>query len=307
MQITVAICTYNRCSLLAQTLGQMTNLVIPSGIEWELLVVNNNSTDSTEEVIKSFSTSLPIRHVFEPRPGKSNALNAASRSARGQYILWTDDDVLVDRGWMAAYWEALERRPDAGFFGGPIEPLFEGSPPKWLKRCLPQIEEAYAIRDLGERPFLFSKKIQPYGVNWAVRRKEQLLYPYDPSLGPQPGSFIRGEEEAVITAMLDAGIEGWWVPGARVKHFTPRARQTVRYLRNYYSGSGEYDSRELSQEGLAMLFGVPRFLWRQAIIGEIKYGFRRCISDPRVWIEDLKLSARAFGSIRAHKVRRSWQ
>ncbi len=305
MNVTVAICTYNRCSMLYDTLGQMANLVIPGGIEWELLVVNNNCTDSTEEVVKSFSSNLPVRQIPEPNPGLSNARNAAVRSARGEYILWTDDDVLVDPRWMSSYWEAFELHPDTWFFGGPIEPLFEGSPPKWLERCLPQIQEAYAIRDLGQNPFLFSKEIQPYGANFVVRRKEQLLYPYDPALGPQPGKFIRNDETAVITAMLDAGIKGWWVPGARVKHVTASARQTIRYLRNYYSGSGEYDARVLPQEDLVMLFGVPRFLWRQAIAGELRYRFKRHLSDPKDWIEDLKSSARAFGNIRAHRMRKS--
>lgn len=305
MNLTVAICTRNRCTLLSQTLGQMTNLIIPDGIEWELLVVDNNSADSTEEVVKSFSTSLPIKYLFEPKPGKSNALNAACRSAGGKYILWTDDDAFVDPAWMACYWEAFERHPDAGFFGGPIEPLFEGSPPDWVKSCLGQIADIYAIREFGGQPFLFSKKAQPYGANFAVRRKEQLLHPYDSSFGPQPGSFIRGEETAVINAMLDAGIEGWWVPGARVKHYTPRARQTISYLRSFYFGDGERCGMGPVEDGIAMLFGAPRFLWKQAITAELKYRFHRYLSGPSVWIEDLKLSAFAFGAIRTWRLRRS--
>jgi glucosyl-dolichyl phosphate glucuronosyltransferase len=304
MNLTVTICTYNRCSLLSQTLGQMTNLIIPDGVEWELLVVNNNSTDSTEEVVRSFATNLPIRCVFEPKPGKSNALNTATATARGDYILWTDDDVLVDRGWIAAYWEAFQRHPDAGFFGGPIEPLFEGSPPKWLERSLLQITDAFAIRDFGEQPFLISKEYHPYGANFVVRKKEQLLYPYDPRLGRQPGTFIGGEETAVVNAMLDGGIEGWWVPGARVKHYTPRTRQTIRYLRGFYFGDGERFGLEPVEDGIAMLFRAPRFLWRQAITAESKYRFHRYLSDPSVWIEDLKLSAFAFGAIKTWRDRR---
>jgi len=146
MIVTIAICTWNRCSLLGQTLGQMTNLVIPDGIEWELLVVDNNSTDSTEEVVKSFATNLSNRYVFDPKSGKSNALNTASRRAIGEYILWTNDDALVDSGWMTGYCQALECHPGAGFFGGLVEPLSEGSPPKWLKLCPPQIEATHAIR-----------------------------------------------------------------------------------------------------------------------------------------------------------------
>jgi glycosyltransferase involved in cell wall biosynthesis len=283
----------------------MRNLIISDGIEWELLVVNNNSTDSTEEVIRSFSTNLPIKYVFESKPGLSHARNMALRSAAGEYILWTDDDVLVEPGWAAGYLEAFQRHPDAGFFGGPIEPWFEGSPPKWLERSLPQITHAYAIRDFAEKPFPFSKKILPYGANFAVRRKEQLLYPYNPSLGRQPGRFIGNEETAVITAMLDAGIEGWCVPNARVSHYIPRTRQTLRYLRRYYYGYGELVGLDLPMERVAMLLGAPRYLWRQAISAEFNYRLKRFLSAPTVWIEDLKLSAIAFGQIESCRSRRS--
>lgn len=92
----VAICTWNRAALLRQTLENMTKLLIPPGVEWELLVVNNNCSDATDEVIDSFSARLPIRRVFEAKPGLSNARNAAVRQARGEYVLWTDDDICVE-------------------------------------------------------------------------------------------------------------------------------------------------------------------------------------------------------------------
>src|SRR4051794_35896246 len=103
MNVTVAICTWNRAGLLDQTLSEMGRLRIPSGLEWELIVVNNNCTDPTDEVIARHTGRLPIRRVSEPRPGQSNARNAAVRVARGDYIVWTDDDVLVDPLWLAAY------------------------------------------------------------------------------------------------------------------------------------------------------------------------------------------------------------
>jgi glycosyltransferase involved in cell wall biosynthesis len=293
--------------LLKKTLDQMKKLVIPEGVEWELLVVNNNSTDSTEKLIKSFCGSLPIRYFFEPRRGKSNALNTALRNAGGEYILWTDDDVLVDPGWISGYCEAFERHAEAGFFGGPIEPWFEGMKPQWLAAIMAQVSTAYALRDLGDRPFTFTREVSPFGANFAVRKKEQLLFPYDPSLGPRPDRPLRGEETAVIFSMLDAGIEGWWVPGARVRHHIPQARQTTRYLRSYYFGYGE----ELAARGLCgfkdyvELFRAPRFLWRRAMVAELRFRLRRYLSDPTVWIEDLKLSALTCGQISGCMARRS--
>jgi hypothetical protein len=205
---------------------------------------------------------------------------------------------------MSSYLEAFERQAGAGFFGGPIEPFFEGSPPEWLKRCLPQIAVAYAAKDLDGHPLVVSKEHMPNGANFAVRRKDQLLYPYNPCLGRQPGSSMGGEEVAVLTAMLDAGIEGWWVPKARVRHYTPKNRQTTRYLRSYYYGEGQRHTLYTSQDGIPLLFRAPRFLWRQVIASELKYRFRRYLFDSTVWVEDLKSSAWASGGLRAWRSRR---
>jgi hypothetical protein len=98
--------------------------------------------------------------------------------------------------------------------------------------------------------------------------------------------------------MLEAGIEGWWVPAARVRHYIPRTRQTTRYLRSYYFGFGEeLTARGLLDKNLSTVFGVPRFAWRQAVTAELRYRLRRFLSDPAVWIDDLKMSALARGVI----------
>ena len=113
MRITVAICTRNRSSQLQHTLTQMRKLAIPPDVQWELLVVNNSSTDATDSVLTAFAHCLPLRRLFEPTPGKSHALNLAVREASGDYILWTDDDVLVDPDWINGYHEAFLRWPEA--------------------------------------------------------------------------------------------------------------------------------------------------------------------------------------------------
>ena len=118
-----------------------------SRYQWELLVVNNNCTDGTDEVIRTFQDRLPVRRVFEPRPGLSHARNRAIAEATGDYILWTDDDVTVCRDWLVVYTDAFRRWPDAAVFGGPIQPWFDGTPPAWLRQVYPTIAGVYAARD----------------------------------------------------------------------------------------------------------------------------------------------------------------
>src|SRR5690349_14130582 len=102
MMITVAICSLNRAESLRRTLTSLTAMRIPADLAWETLVVNNEGTDHTDQVIDSFVGRLPIRRAMEPRRGLSNARNRAIDEARGDYIIWTDDDVVVDPSWLAA-------------------------------------------------------------------------------------------------------------------------------------------------------------------------------------------------------------
>ena len=105
--VSVVICTWNRCRLLRLTLEQMTHLEIPSGVDWELIVVNNNCSDATELVLDEFQNRLPLVRLQESRPGKSYAANLAVGVAKGEYIIWTDDDVLVEPDWIKSYLEAF--------------------------------------------------------------------------------------------------------------------------------------------------------------------------------------------------------
>jgi glycosyltransferase involved in cell wall biosynthesis len=297
MNITVAICTWNRAELLRSTLEHFRGLDVPQGLEWELLVVNNRCTDHTDDVIEEFTASLPIRRIFEPQPGKSHALNAAVEAAGGGYILWTDDDVVVDKDWIRAYADAFVRWPEAAVFCGPIEPHFPTQPDDWLVQILDDVGSAYALFDLGSEPEPLTWRTVPYGANYAVRTREQRMYRFDPELGPRPDSALRGEEVVLLRRMFEGGISGWWVPAARVKHVIPAERQTMAYLRRYFRGYGELLARTRRETDSAMLLGRPRWLWRCAVEEELRYRFWRLRGKPDRWIGHLKRASTAWGQL----------
>lgn len=297
MRATIGICTWNRASLLNQTLARMLTLRIPSGLDWEVLVVNNNSTDHTESVLASYENSLPLRRLFEGTPGKSHALNLAIHEAQGDLILWTDDDVLVDRDWLAAYVAAAERWPEAAFFGGPIEPWFDGEPPAWLRQVYPKVKIAFAMRDLGKDPCSLDERRLPFGANMAIRTAVQRRYLYDFNLGPRPNSQLRGEEIAVLEEMKHDGFEGRWVPAARVQHFIPKHRQTIKYLRSYYRGYGQSRALKTNQEPGARLFGRPRWVWRKAVENDMLFYLKKLCCKPEFWIDNLIEANAAWGMI----------
>jgi len=261
--------------------------------------VNNNSTDDTELVAKEFVGRLPVRLLHEPSPGKSNALNRAVREAEGDYILFTDDDVLVDEQWIAAYVRAFERWPEAAIFGGPIRPWFDGTPPEWLPRTFHLIEYAFAALDLGPEPRRFGGHDVPFGANMAMRSAEQRRNLYDPALGPRPGSGLRGEEITLIKRMLADGAEGWWVPDAEVRHFIPAHRQNLAYVREWYRGWGEYLAQMPSEPGLGRLLGRPLWLWREVVETQLRFRYRKVVGRPEEWMEDLKAASTAWGRFHA--------
>jgi glucosyl-dolichyl phosphate glucuronosyltransferase len=300
MRITVVICTWNRAELLDQTLGAMHGLEVPAGVDWELLVVNNNCTDQTDAVIARHTDHLPLRRLFEPTPGKSHACNLAIAEATGELILWTDDDVLVDPSWLAAYAAAARRYPDAGFFGGKIAPWFEGSPPRWLREHWGMVANAFAVRDLGDEPFRFDARVVPYGANFSVRTAVQRAYPFDTDLGPRPGSALRMEEIVLIRQMIADGVVGWWVPAARVRHFIPTSRQSTRYLLDYGRGYGEYLTIATGPVEGVHWFGKPRWMWRQLVTTGARYHLRRLWASPRTWLRDLMIYAEQRGKLAAY-------
>jgi glycosyltransferase involved in cell wall biosynthesis len=301
MKLTVAICTWNRAQLLDQTLRRMHDLIIPPGVEWELLVVNNNCTDHTDDVVASHVERLPLRHVVECKQGQSHSRNCAVAAATGEYLVWTDDDVLVDDSWLAEYVAAFRRSPQAAIFGGPVYPWFECTPPRWLKSVWERVAHAYAIRDFGEDQVALSPSVLPFGANYAVRIDEQRRFPYDPELGRKKHGALRGEEVTVILQMLAAGVIGRWVPSAHLLHYIPRDRQTARYLREFYHGQGQFQAMTSTKDMSPKLWGAPRWLWRQALQAEISYRVQRVACNPAVWIESLITSSTLWGQVRGSR------
>lgn len=301
MLVTVALCSWNRSALLRKTLEHFTLLEPANEFEWELLVVDNNSTDETPDVLAEYVTRLPLRCLREPLPGKSNAANLAVREARGEYILWTDDDVLVAPDWVRQYVAAFQRYPDADVFGGRIDPWFEGTPPRWLAQGFRAIAGVYAAMDLDYSEGPAPDNFFPFGANMAIKRAAHLRHPFDNRIGPRPGSSIRGEEWMLVRELRRAGAEVVWVPEARVEHFIPRARQNEAYVRDWFYGNGELLARLDATRGAGLWFGRPLWLWREWL----EYGFRakfgRFTSPPEQWLKNVAVSATAWGRLRNYQ------
>jgi len=293
MFITVGICTFNRAESLRRTLDSLVAMRVPSDLAWEIVIVNNNSTDHTDDVISEYIGRLPVRREFEPRPGKSNAQNRSIDVAKGDYLVYTDDDVVVDVGWLTAYAEAFRRWPEAALFGGRITPKYEPPVEKWVMESEAVLKGPYAVRDFGDHVLALSADDEghfPFGANLAIRAREQRAFRYDPELGPIPNKIRNHDEIDVIHRLLGSGATGYWLPDARVEHCIGRDRQTLRYIAAYYEGYGEtwaFRNAAATAAG-PFWFGIPRGIWPRLLVWWVLYHLCRFVFPVPVWVTYLE-------------------
>jgi glycosyltransferase involved in cell wall biosynthesis len=267
MKITVILCTYNRCQSLKKALESVAISILPTSIEWDVLVVDNNSNDLTRPEVEKFCHRYPgrFRYLFEKQPGKSFALNAGIREARGDVLAFMDDDVTVDPLWLQNLTAPIEDSQWAGA-GGRIRPERDFSPPGWM---LLQGDHSLgpalaAVFDLGGEPGELSRP--PYGTNMAFRKSMFEKYGgFRTDMGPRPGSEIRGEDIEFGRRLLVAGERLCYAPSAVVYHAVPEDRLRKEFFLAYWFAYGRTQVRERgSRPGK---WGIPRYYFSTAMLG----------------------------------------
>jgi glycosyltransferase involved in cell wall biosynthesis len=236
--VDIAICTWNRSALLAQTLESLVKLRIPSGIQWRVLVVDNRSTDDTQDTLEAYAEVLPLVILSEPEQGHTHARNRAVKASTAELILWTDDDVIVEPCWLETYLSAAIRDSDIDFWGGKIEPFFPGGRAKWISENWTQLAGCFATRDLGEQAIELTAESLPYGANFAVRGDVQRKNLFNPDLGRRGGEVVGEDELEFLRRLLAKGHRGRWVPQSRLEHVIPAERASTEYVFNYFVGQG---------------------------------------------------------------------
>jgi len=294
--VTIALCTYDRAELLRQSLESYRALRIPPGVELEILVVDNNCSDGTAGLLRE-PRGLPIRALFEPRQGKAHAAALANAEARGEWTIWTDDDVLLDPGIVEAYLAAVERHPDASLLGGPVRPWFESAPPDWLRDGLPEAQLPFALLDLGpmERPLRGAERFN--GPNFAVRTAVARRYRRHPKLGPRPTDRLVGEESAWIGDMLRDGHRAYWIPSAVVRHFVPERNMNLRYIAHRYRLHGK-SLMAGRASAVARASGAVRSALALALEAYPRYLAARALGlPPRRWLRAYRRAQTHLGKL----------
>jgi glycosyltransferase involved in cell wall biosynthesis len=274
MNVTVILCTYNRCQSLAAALESVAVSQLPDSVSWEVLVVDNNSKDETRKVVESIRQRYPkrFRYSFEPQQGKSYALNTGIREARGKILAFMDDDVVVDAKWLQNLTAVLLNADFAGA-GGLVLPERNFAPPAWLSLKGRYALAPLAIFDLGSQPGELTEA--PFGTNMAFRKEVfEKIGGFRTDLGPRPGSEARGEDTDFGDRALAAGQRLWYEPSAIVYHSLPAHRLKKEYFLAWWHDKAQTDLRTvgLSPETGLQIGGVP-----------VRY-FRRLTNWTLQWI-----------------------
>jgi glycosyltransferase involved in cell wall biosynthesis len=276
VQATVLIPTYNRATLLDETLTWLAATRVPADFRWEVVVIDNNSADDTRAVVERHALTFPVPlcYLFETQQGRSNALNAGIAAARGTVLAFTDDDVRVAEGWLAAAAGPLLEDFEVAYTGGPVRPIWEVPPPAWLDLTRGDLWGTIAIQDHGEAAVGYEDAGKvPLGANMAVRRDVfAVVGGFRADLGRSGSRVVMGQEvpEWLIRARR-SGFRGRYVPAMEVQHHIPAARLTRRYFRRWWFGKGISRAaleqmQPVTDSGIDLrrtphMLGVPRFMY----------------------------------------------
>jgi glycosyltransferase involved in cell wall biosynthesis len=228
LDLSIAIATRNRAKALHMTLHSLAR-VDDAGVDWELVIVDNGSTDGTPEVASAFAPLLPSKYVYEPRLGKSNALNRVAGELAGRLVCFADDDILYPPHWMKSMLAAAEEYPGFGVFGGPVSPFWTRSS-RQAHLQHPFCLEAHAIRNLGSRAIEYPNGVWPVGANTMYRRELLDAEPFNPHLGPVGNTRLIGNDTALAKQLVDRGVRLLYVPGADVRHIIQPEQMVPTFL-----------------------------------------------------------------------------
>lgn len=264
LDASVIVCTYNRAASLVRTLRSLQAQALSPGIDWEVIVVDNNSTDGTRSVVESFRATFPqLRYSREARQGLAFARNHGIAIARGAVLLFTDDDVAPEAEWLSRVVDGMHAHCcDA--CGGFIAPVWESPPPAWLTERFhgflaikAERSDTYEIRPGDPLPF---------GANMAFRREVFDHFGlFDVARGRRGKILASGEDGEFFERILGRGAKVMFFGDARVHHNVESFRLTKNYFRRWRYQTSRNLAESRGFQGRRRLFGVPLYMYPQTL------------------------------------------
>ncbi|MBN1870655.1 MAG: glycosyltransferase family 2 protein [Candidatus Omnitrophica bacterium] len=264
--ISIIIATCNRSSSLRNVLTDLAGLKDCESITYEIIVVDNNSKDQTREVVEEFQKKMPgkIVYMFEPRQGRSIALNLGIEQAKGKILAFTDDDVKVDPHWIKNVKEGFEKY-SCDMIGGRILPYYYPDTPQWLKDNSHQLFGPIVQCDYGseDKPYDCVKMREFVGANIAFKKSVlDECGGFRVDIGA--GQGLNGEDTEMFQRLYQRKKQLYYCGSVLIWHPVEKNRANLRYLAGWFMRTGRFRVRigTFDNEPLVHWGGVPRYLFR---------------------------------------------
>jgi len=231
MDVSIILSTWNNSKRLDITLSELKKCTLPKGLNWEIIVVNNNCTDHTDDIVAKYTNDLPVVYVKEPKQGLSRARNKGIKTAKGELLIFTDDDVRPSVKWISLYWEYYSQHKKGHFFGGSVESEFEDKAPhrSLLKFSPPSVKGI----NFGDQSKILKDESSFVAANWACRKddiEKVGSFDVEMGLGAVAGEVRTGEETDAINKLKHSGLSPFYVAGASIKHFVPKDKTSEDHI-----------------------------------------------------------------------------
>lgn len=272
MFLSVVICTYNRGKYLPMVLDSLKNQQYPSD-SFEIILINNNSTDNTEVIIKTYqkeNPNFPLQYIIEYNQGISHARNKGVMCSNGEIIVFIDDDETVESNFLQEIDDFFTHYPNVGISSGPVVPIYETIQPKWLSHfTMRLVTGAY---DKGKQIKELSPKDYP-GTGHACFRKELFLKygAFDITLGRKGNSLMGAEDKDFFLRLMKGGEKCYYLPSAKIYHHIPDSKLTDKHFKKLTYAIGKSERvRTLNLSKFSFYkhlllesgkWGVSIFLW----------------------------------------------
>lgn len=251
MDISIVICTYNREQLLVRCLESVAALNLDElqgeegggDVSYEILVVDNASTDNTKNVVEKFRGINNLRYLFEAQQGKSYALNLALREAKGQTVIFADDDICLEQQTIAEFWSSYQNfGQTCDWFGGCVKLDWQATKaPAWLNHDIQTVlDGALGVHDLGEQ----SRRYQPNdkhpigALMMVTRRLVDKVGEFRTDLGPSGSRRGASDDTDYIIRAQAQGLQGYYVAASKALHYVDPTRLTLKGFYRYGYAKG---------------------------------------------------------------------
>lgn len=270
MELSVILCTYNRSNGLIRTLESLQSQDLPKNFAWEVVVVDNNSTDDTPEKVRGFaeSSELVVRYVKEKKQGLSHARNKGVAEARGRYLHFTEDDEIADKNLIQEIYGTFETF-QCDCVGGRIYLKCEDEMPRWLTKDLWGFQ---GYLNYGDNAIQMDEQRYPFGGNMTFSREVfRRIGLFNVNMGRKGDQLFGGEEVDFFQRLLSAGGKGIYQPEAIVYHVTKKPRLQKKYFRTLHYKNGMQQALLADEIYQRSLFGIPLFIFPQFLRSIRKY------------------------------------